>query len=90
LEAAVGRMGRVEWSRVKAHNGRLLNECADMLATRGVKNEPRPSPVVTVRVVGEEDDDSRYEIADGEETPTAGKDGEGYPLGQTYVLKTGP
>jgi ribonuclease HI len=39
LIAAVGRMKRVEWSWVKAHNGRLLNECADMLATKGVHGE---------------------------------------------------
>jgi ribonuclease HI len=36
LIAGVNRMKRVEWSWVKAHNGRLLNECADTLATRGV------------------------------------------------------
>jgi ribonuclease HI len=48
LIAGVNRMRRVEWSWVKAHNGRLLNECADTLATRGVLNQQRPCPVETV------------------------------------------
>jgi ribonuclease HI len=87
LIAGVNRMRRVEWSWVKAHNGRLLNECADMLATRGVHNQQRPCPVSTVRVVGEDTDHEIYELQDGEETPTCGKDGEGYPEGKTYVLK---
>jgi ribonuclease HI len=87
LIAAVNRMERVEWSWVKAHNGRLLNECADMLATKGVLGEQRPSPVATVRVVGEDTDETVYELQDGEETPVRGKDGEGYPAGKTYVLK---
>jgi ribonuclease HI len=87
LIAAVGRMKRVEWSWVKAHNGRLLNECADMLATKGVHGEQRPCPVATVRVVGEDVDDTVYELHNGEETPMCGKDGAGYPEGKTYVLK---
>jgi hypothetical protein len=61
-----------------------------MLATKGVFNEPRPCPVETVRVVGEDTDVSEYELRDGEETPVAGKDGDLYPVGQTYVLKAGP
>jgi ribonuclease HI len=87
LIAAVNRMRRVEWSWVKAHNGRLLNECADMLAMRGVHNEPRPCPVSTIRVSGEDSDHTVYELLDGEETPVVGKEGEEYPLGRTYVLK---
>jgi ribonuclease HI len=87
LIAGVNRMRRVEWSWVKAHNGRLLNECADTLATRGVLNQRRPCPVATVRVVGEDTDNEIYELQDGEETPMCGKDGEGCPAGQTYVLK---
>jgi ribonuclease HI len=67
-------MRRVEWSWVQAHNGRLLNECADTLATKGVHNEPRPCPAETVRVVGEDVDDTVYELMDGEETPAVGKD----------------
>jgi ribonuclease HI len=87
LIAAVSRMKRVEWSWVKAHNGRLLNECADMLATRGVLGVPRPCPVATVRVVGEDTDSTVYELQDGEETPVCGKEGDGYPAGKTHVLK---
>jgi ribonuclease HI len=90
LIAAVHRMRRVEWSWVKAHDGRLLNECADMLATKGVLGEQRTCPVETVRVVWEDTDASQYELRDGEETPVAGKDGDQYPVGQTYVLKAGP
>jgi ribonuclease HI len=90
LIEGVKRMRRVEWSRVKAHNGRLLNECADMLATRGVFNEPRPCPVTTIRVTSEDSDHAEYELLDGEETPVAGKDGDEHPLGRTYVLKAGP
>jgi ribonuclease HI len=60
LIAAVERMRRVEWSWVKAHNGRLLNECADMLATKGVDNEPRRDPVSTVRIRGEDSDHTEY------------------------------
>jgi hypothetical protein len=55
-----------------------------------VNNEPKSCPIATVREVGDTDDSTVYEIADGEETPTAGKDGEAYPQGQTYVLKAGP
>jgi ribonuclease HI len=87
LSAAVNRMRKVEWSWVKAHNGRLLNECADMLATNGVFNEPRPCPIEPVRVKGEDSDCTIPELLDGEETPVVGKDGEWYALGRTYVLK---
>jgi hypothetical protein len=80
-------MRRVEWSWVKAHNGRLLNESADELATRGIMNVQRECPVETVRVVGEDTDTTVYELQDGEETPTAGKDADECPTGQTYVLK---
>jgi ribonuclease HI len=90
LIAGVKRMRRVEWSWVKAHNGRLLNECADMLATRGVFGEQRSCPVTTVRIRGEDSDHTEYELLDGEETPVTGKDGDAYPLGRTYVLRAGP
>jgi ribonuclease HI len=90
LVATVNRMRRVEWSWVKAHIGRLLNECADMLATRGVYGEQRPCPVETVRIRGEDSDHTEHELLDEEESPVAGKDGDLYPLGRTYVLKAGP
>jgi ribonuclease HI len=54
LIAAVHRVRRVEWSWVKGHNGRLLNECTYMLATQGVFNEQRQSSVARVRVVKED------------------------------------
>jgi hypothetical protein len=90
LIASVNRMRRVEWSWVKAHNGRLLNECADMWATKGVFGEQRPCPIETVRVRGEDSDHTVYELLEGEETPVAVNDGDLYPLGRTYVLKAGP
>jgi hypothetical protein len=54
---------RVEWSWVKAHSGIVLNECADMLATRGVNNVKRPQDAQ--ESVGE-----GYVPPDGEEAPT--------------------
>jgi hypothetical protein len=39
------------------------------------------------RVLGEDVDNTVYELQDGEETPVVGKDGEGYPECRTYVLK---
>jgi hypothetical protein len=47
----------------------------------------REYPVETVRVVGEDTDRTVYELQDGEETSTIGKDGDGCPAGKTYVLK---
>jgi ribonuclease HI len=85
----VQRMKRVEWSWMKAHNGRLLNECADTLATKGVKNEPRSSPAQFVRVVGEDTDKEIYVLRDGEETPLVSDDDSIYPAGKTFVMKDG-
>jgi hypothetical protein len=61
-----------------------------MLATKGVFGERRPCPVATVRIRGEDSDHTEYELLDGEETPVAGKNGDGYPLGRTYLLKAAP
>jgi hypothetical protein len=61
-----------------------------MLATKGVYGEQRRDPIATVRVRGEDSDHTVYELLDGEETPTVGKDGDAHPLGRTYVLKAGP
>jgi hypothetical protein len=61
-----------------------------MLATRGVFGEQRLFPIETVRIRGEDSDDTEYEFLDGEETPVAGKDRHAYPLGRTYFLKAGP
>jgi ribonuclease HI len=89
LLAAVKRMRRVEWSWVKAHDGRLLNECADTLATKGVMNEPRPCPVGFVRVVGEDEDLETYTLLDREETPVDSENDGVYPAGKTFVVKAG-
>jgi hypothetical protein len=61
-----------------------------MLATKGAFGEQRPCPIETVRVRGEDSYHTAYELLDGEETPVAGKDGDVYPVGRTYVLKAGP
>jgi ribonuclease HI len=37
------RIHMIEWSWVKVYRGILLNECADMVATKGVKNEQPPA-----------------------------------------------
>jgi hypothetical protein len=89
LIAMVKSMKRVEWSWVKAHNGTLLNEGADMLATKGVMNEPRQCPIECVRVVGEDTDSETYEMRDGEDTPLVNGDDSILPEGRTFVLKDG-
>jgi ribonuclease HI len=65
--ALLKRMRRVEWSGVKAHNGRLLRECADTLATKGVMKKPRTCPIEVVRVVGEDTDKETCVLRDGED-----------------------
>jgi hypothetical protein len=87
LLAAVKRMRHVKWSWVKAHDGQLLNECADTLATKGVMNEPRPCPVGFVRVVGEDEDLETYTLLDGEETPVVSENDGVYSAGKTFVMK---
>jgi ribonuclease HI len=37
------RHRHVEWTWVNAHSGKLLNECADVLAIRGILNERPPN-----------------------------------------------
>jgi ribonuclease HI len=89
LIAMVKKMKRVEWSWVKAHNGTLLNECADMLATKGVMNEPRQCPIESGWVLGEDADSEIYVMQDGEDTPLIdGKDSI-IPEGRTFVMKDG-
>jgi hypothetical protein len=61
-------MRKVEWTWVKGHNGYLLNECADMLATKGVNNETPFSNVQYVHPINEDVDFQTYELQDGEET----------------------
>jgi hypothetical protein len=54
---------------VKAQSDILLNECADMLATKGVNNEESPNRTRQVLVPIKDDTDySEYELALGEET----------------------
>jgi hypothetical protein len=83
-------MKRVEWSWAKAHDGRLLNESADTLATNGVVNDPRTCPVTLVRSLGEDTDEETHESRDGEETPVVSEDDSVHPVGKTFVQKDGP
>jgi ribonuclease HI len=69
-------MHKIEWSWVKAHSGILLNECADILATKGVFNEPTQSLVQFLVPIGEDTDAQEYEMREGEETPVEGWRGE--------------
>jgi hypothetical protein len=85
----VGKMRRVEWSWVKAHNGRLLTERADTLATKGVKNAPRNCPIECVRVRDEDMDLTTYVLKDGEETPLLSEDDSVYPAGKMFMMKDG-
>jgi hypothetical protein len=61
---------RVEWSSVKAHSGIVLNECADVPATRGVMNENASDAPQFVIPVDEDSDSHGYFLPDGEETLT--------------------
>jgi hypothetical protein len=54
---------------VTAHSGLLLNECADLLATRGIFNQAPPNGTPqTVTVVGEDTVNEEYTIQDRDET----------------------
>jgi hypothetical protein len=62
-------MEKVQWSWVKAHAGFLLNECADMLATKRVRNETPQVNVQFLHPINEDTDHTEYEFADGEIPP---------------------
>jgi ribonuclease HI len=62
----VDRMRAVQWTWVKAHNGYLLNECADMRATKGVRNETPCSNAQYPHPINEDIDLNGYVFADGE------------------------
>jgi hypothetical protein len=74
---------------MKAHNGTLLNECADMLATKGVMNEQRLCSAQFVRELGEDTDEQEYSILDWEETPLVSGRGDIYPAGKASMMKDG-
>jgi ribonuclease HI len=61
LDTAVARQVRVEFTWVKAHNGTLLNECADQLATTAVK-EGSYGPKIAIPQ-GEREDEAEYTIS---------------------------
>jgi hypothetical protein len=77
-------MKKVEWSWVKGHRGHLSNECADMLATKGLDNE---TPFSNVHPINEDVDTQVYEFRLGEET-RVDSDWKGYKKPEcTYVMK---
>jgi hypothetical protein len=57
-------MEAVQWPWVKAHAGFLLNECADMLATKGVLNETPPASVQFLHPTNEYTDVKEYVFPD--------------------------
>jgi hypothetical protein len=64
----------------------LLNECADVLATRGIFNTQRPNSTPQIVVpVGTDTDNEEYTLEDGEETLSEDWKEE-YPLERTCVL----
>jgi ribonuclease HI len=74
------RMATVRWSWVKAHAGYLLNECADMLATKGVRNETPPVRVQYLHPINEDTDTTEYTFRDNElPTPPSDWTGESMP-----------
>jgi hypothetical protein len=89
LYAEVSRQARAEGSWVKAHNGTLLNEFADILATAGVNNDPKPSPVQYVVAVGEDTDSMEYSLLDGEEKPLPSGRDDLLPEGDRFVTNEG-
>jgi hypothetical protein len=73
-------MRKIEWTWVKGHSGYLLNECAGLLATKGVNNETPYSNAQYLHPINEDTDSETYIIRDGEgdEKPQC-----------TYVMKDG-
>jgi ribonuclease HI len=66
LVEAMNRMAIVQWTWVKAHAGYLLNECADMLATKGVRNETPPARVQFLHPINEDTDMEAYAFQENE------------------------
>jgi hypothetical protein len=64
LVEIVKRVKKVKWTWLKGHSGVLLNECADMLATKGVNNEQPPALVQYLVPTGEDTDTEVYELKD--------------------------
>jgi ribonuclease HI len=76
LITQVARMRKVEWTWVRGHNGYLLNECADILATKGVINVIPFSNVQYLHPINEHVDFETYTFQDGE-LPEMGNDWKG-------------
>jgi ribonuclease HI len=87
LYELVGKQRRVEWSWVRAHNGTLLDECADTSATKGVMNEPRQEPAQILVPINEDTDSEEYVTQDGEDTPLVDGRDDLIPEGCTFVMK---
>jgi hypothetical protein len=58
LDAAIAGHRHVEFTWVKAHSGILLNECADLLATRGVAGCSYDGEIPVTLVPAEEPESS--------------------------------
>jgi hypothetical protein len=82
----MNRTGNVQWTWVKAHAGFLLNECADMLATKGVRNETPPANVQYLHPISEDTDFEEYVFADGEIPPVPSNWTGEVPPPQVYTM----
>jgi ribonuclease HI len=87
LVEEMNRMAVVRWSWVKAHAGYLLNECADMLATKGVRNETPPVLVQYLHPINEDTDTTKYSFKENE-LPTPPSDWTGDSLPPDGALYT--
>jgi hypothetical protein len=73
----------------------MLNECADILATKGVNNEPETvisvvsGSVQYVVPMGEDTDSTEYSLLDGEETPFMNGRDDLLREGLMFVMKDG-
>jgi hypothetical protein len=73
-------------NKMDIYSGPRRNECADVLATKGVMNEPNVGLHQSVTPVGEDSDANEYELLDGEENLE--KDWTApNPPGKTFIWK---
>jgi hypothetical protein len=82
------RMRKIERTLVKAHNGYTSNECADMLATKGVNHETPFSNAQYSHPINEDTDTEVYKLNDWEESRVGNWKGD-EKLHCTHAMKDG-
>jgi hypothetical protein len=80
-------MRRIEWTWVKGHSGYLLNECADVFATKGVNNEQPPSNAQFAHPISEDTDSEVYEFREVEDSNVGASLNGDYIPEKTHVMK---